>query len=69
MVFNSCDVVPIDFEPLWEFATGPLIELDAEHRQFKALNGQYRGRVTFTCSSWFANGVAYGVNGFVGKIA
>ena len=44
---------------------GPLKELDEKHRQFEALNGQYGGKVTFAGPSRFANGAAYGVNGFI----
>ena len=36
LILNSCEVVKANFCHLWEFAAGPLIELDAEHRQFEA---------------------------------
>jgi hypothetical protein len=61
--FNK--VILCNFAPVWEVAAGPLIELDAEGC---ALDGQYRGRGAFTVPPWLANGAAYGVDLFVGKV-
>ena len=69
LVLDFYKVIALDVASLWEFVAGPLIELDAKCCYFKELDGQYRGRGTFTVSPWFADGAAYGVDLFVGKVA
>ena len=68
LVSDRYDIVDVGGCDVRNILAGPLIELKAEHCQFKAFNGQHWGRVTLTGSFRFANGGTYVIDGFVGEV-